>query len=64
MECRKSIGRFSATQSFKFKRVSTKRDLRLYEMLRKLINEYKPDFLGVALDSSGPTFRHESFEAS
>ena len=32
-------------------------------MLRKLINEYKPDYLGVALDSSGPTFRHESFEA-
>jgi DNA polymerase-1 len=31
-------------------------------MLRKLINEYKPDYLGVALDSSGPTFRHESFE--
>ena len=32
-------------------------------MLRKLINEYKPDYLGVALDSTGPTFRHESFEA-
>ncbi|MEK6299153.1 MAG: DNA polymerase I [Acidobacteriota bacterium] len=32
-------------------------------MLRKLINEYKPDYLGVALDSSGPTFRHEAFEA-
>ncbi|HYV07674.1 MAG TPA: 5'-3' exonuclease H3TH domain-containing protein, partial [Blastocatellia bacterium] len=30
-------------------------------MLRKLINEYKPDYLGVALDSSGPTFRHETF---
>jgi DNA polymerase-1 len=32
-------------------------------MLRRLINEYKPDYLGVALDSSGPTFRHESYEA-
>ncbi|MFY9607330.1 MAG: DNA polymerase I [Blastocatellia bacterium] len=32
-------------------------------MLRRLINEYKPDYLGVALDSSGPTFRHESYQA-
>jgi len=32
-------------------------------MLRKLINAEKPDYLGVALDTSAPTFRHESYES-
>ncbi|MGA9773741.1 MAG: DNA polymerase I [Blastocatellia bacterium] len=32
-------------------------------MLRRLIANDKPDYLGVALDSPEPTFRHESFEA-
>lgn len=32
-------------------------------MLRRLIANEKPDYLGVALDSPEPTFRHESFEA-
>src|SRR5262249_19057427 len=31
-------------------------------MLRKLITSEKPDYLGVALDSSEPTFRHEAYE--
>jgi DNA polymerase-1 len=31
-------------------------------MLRKLIAQEKPDYLGVALDSPEPTFRHESYE--
>src|SRR5436853_976379 len=31
-------------------------------MLRRLITQEKPDYLGVALDSPEPTFRHESFE--
>lgn len=30
--------------------------------LRKLIKEHNPDYLGVILDSKGPTFRHEQFE--
>src|SRR5215211_4685099 len=30
--------------------------------LRKMINEHKPDYLGVVLDSPEPTFRHERFE--
>ena len=30
-------------------------------MLRKLINEEKPDYLGVAIDLSGPTIRHEQY---
>lgn len=32
-------------------------------MLRKLIQDEKPDYLGVALDLEGPTVRHEKFEA-
>ena len=32
-------------------------------MLRRLINEEKPDYLGVAFDTSGPTFRHDSYAA-
>ena len=31
-------------------------------MLRRLIAQEKPDYLGVALDSPEPTFRHESYE--
>src|SRR5215210_2821442 len=31
-------------------------------MLRRLINNEKPDYLGVAFDSPEPTFRHEQFE--
>src|SRR5262245_23397379 len=31
-------------------------------MLRRIINEYKPDYLGVALESKEPTFRHAAFE--
>src|SRR5262249_49152566 len=31
-------------------------------MLRKLITSEKPDYLGVALDSPEPTFRHEAYE--
>src|SRR6185503_7575597 len=30
-------------------------------MLRRLINEEKPDYLGVAFDTTGPTFRHDSY---
>jgi len=30
-------------------------------MLRKLLNEEKPEFVGVAFDLEGPTFRHERF---
>ena len=32
-------------------------------MLRKLIDDEKPDFIGVAFDLEGPTVRHEKFEA-
>lgn len=32
-------------------------------ILRRLIANEKPDYLGVALDSPEPTFRHESFES-
>lgn len=32
-------------------------------MLRKLIEEHKPEYIGVALDLEGPTVRHEKFEA-
>jgi DNA polymerase I len=31
-------------------------------MLRRLINNEKPDFLGVAYDTPEPTFRHQQFE--
>lgn len=31
-------------------------------MLRKLIKEEKPDYLGVAMDLVGPTVRHEKYE--
>ena len=31
-------------------------------MLRKLISEEKPDYLGVAIDLFGPTIRHEQYE--
>jgi DNA polymerase-1 len=30
-------------------------------MLRRLVTVYKPDYLGVALDTIEPTFRHEQF---
>jgi DNA polymerase-1 len=30
-------------------------------MLRKVIQTYRPDYIGVAFDMAGPTFRHESF---
>ncbi len=32
-------------------------------MLRKLLQEEKPDFIAVAFDLEGPTVRHEKFEA-
>jgi DNA polymerase I len=32
-------------------------------MLRKLMQDEKPDYIGVALDLEGPTVRHEKFEA-
>ncbi len=32
-------------------------------MLRKLIADEKPDYIGVALDLEGPTVRHEKYEA-
>jgi DNA polymerase I len=31
-------------------------------MLRKLIEEQKPDYIGVAIDLQGPTVRHEQYE--
>ena len=31
-------------------------------MLNKLVKEEKPDYLGVAFDLKGPTFRHKKFE--
>ena len=31
-------------------------------MLRKLIGEEKPDYLGIAMDLPGPTVRHEQYE--
>ena len=30
-------------------------------MLRKLLNEERPSFVGVAWDLEGPTFRHDRF---
>ena len=32
-------------------------------MLRKLIDDEEPDYIGVAFDLEGPTVRHEKFEA-
>ena len=32
-------------------------------MLRKLIEDEKPDYIGVAIDLEGPTVRHQKFEA-
>lgn len=32
-------------------------------MLRKLLRNYRPDYVAVAFDSRRPTFRHETFEA-
>ncbi len=32
-------------------------------MLRKLIQEQKPEYVGIALDLEGPTVRHEKYEA-
>jgi DNA polymerase-1 len=32
-------------------------------MLRKLVDEERPDYIGVAIDLEGPTVRHEKFEA-
>ncbi len=34
-----------------------------HSMLRKIIGDEKPDYLGVAFDEEGPTVRHEKFEA-
>ncbi len=31
-------------------------------MLLKLIDEYKPEYIGVAFDKKGPTFRHEVYQ--
>ncbi|HEY6331309.1 MAG TPA: 5'-3' exonuclease H3TH domain-containing protein, partial [Blastocatellia bacterium] len=31
-------------------------------MLRKLLSTESPDYIGVIMDSAGPTFRHEAFE--
>ncbi len=31
-------------------------------MFLKLIEEYKPDYIGVAFDKKGPTFRHEVYQ--
>jgi len=31
-------------------------------MLRKLVNDHRPDYLAVAFDRPGPTFRHARFE--
>jgi DNA polymerase I len=31
-------------------------------MLRKLIEEHKPEYIGVALDLEGPTLRHEKYQ--
>jgi len=32
-------------------------------MLRKLIRQYRPDYVAVVFDGSQPTFRHEAFQA-
>ncbi|MGD8207095.1 MAG: 5'-3' exonuclease H3TH domain-containing protein, partial [Thiohalocapsa sp.] len=32
------------------------------QMLRKLIDEYRPEYVGVVFDAAGPTFRDELFE--
>jgi DNA polymerase-1 len=32
-------------------------------MLRKLIEEHRPEYVGVALDLEGPTIRHEQYQA-
>lgn len=32
-------------------------------MLRKLINDEKPDYIAAVFDTAAPTFRHDSFEA-
>jgi len=32
-------------------------------ILRKLIQEHKPEYIGVALDLEGPTVRHEKYQA-
>src|SRR3972149_2610180 len=32
-------------------------------MLRKLIQEQKPEYIGVAFDLEGPTVRHEKYQA-
>ncbi|MGD2294457.1 MAG: DNA polymerase I [Candidatus Aminicenantes bacterium] len=31
-------------------------------MLRKLINQHNPDYLGIVFDTKGPTIRHETFK--
>ena len=31
-------------------------------MLRKIVKDEKPDYLGVAFDLKGPTFRHKKYE--
>jgi DNA polymerase I len=32
-------------------------------MLRKLINDEKPDYIAAVFDTMAPTFRHESYQA-
>ena len=32
-------------------------------MLRKLLNDEKPDYIAAVFDTAAPTFRHDSFEA-
>ncbi|QYO64038.1 PIN domain-containing protein [Leptolyngbya sp. 7M] len=32
-------------------------------MLRKLINDERPDYIAAVFDTAAPTFRHDSFEA-
>ena len=32
-----------------------------HNMLRKLLQDYRPEYLGAVFDLEGPTFRHESF---
>ena len=31
-------------------------------MLMKLLRDWKPDYIAIAFDVKGPTFRHESYE--
>src|SRR5262249_5209892 len=42
--------------------ISTEAVLIFHNMVRKLINEQKPDYLTAVFESTGPTFRDEQFE--